>query len=56
MIITKTIRSFRRRIKSWDRDDISTDMHNEVVIRETFYFLIIPFYTRTQIVKSQLWS
>lgn len=56
MIITKTVRSKKIRQVSWGRGYDTHEKHNEVQVKEVFWFLFIPVYTRSNIIKSQLFS
>lgn len=48
-MIWKTQRNFRRCVTSGDGG-----MHNEVVLRETWWFLILPIYSRDTIERTSL--
>lgn len=47
----KTERNYLRRVKTWPKRRYATitEYHNERVLRETWWFLFIPMYSRERI-------
>lgn len=56
MIFRKTTKSQRYRFKTQPKNKYNDDTHMETHVTEIFWFLIIPVYKRSQIIKSQLFN
>lgn len=53
-MIRKTLKEYKRLAKNWDGPNLLNDTHSERVIKETWWFLFIPIYSREIIVSSNL--
>lgn len=53
-MIRKTMKQAKRRSRSWQGNYRKEVEHVEVVMKETWWFIIIPIYTRHTITYSNL--
>lgn len=50
-VIRRTVKLFKRRVKTWSDKD---ERHVELVRRVTYWFLVIPIYSREEIASTNL--
>lgn len=54
-MIHKTVSSYKRRVKSWRGTAyLKDETHVERVIRETWWLMFIPFYSRITIKETTI--
>jgi hypothetical protein len=54
-MISKTVKVFKRNVKTWPDRKMNEEMHTERVLRETWWLLwVIPVFSRDSIEASNI--
>lgn len=53
-MIRKTVKHYKRYVRTFPGDKFRKDEHREQVLKETFWLLFIPIYSRQTIVATSI--